>query len=182
MHGWHTRVSPNLLELENEFDGYEHNSDDGYEVARGIRFINKEFKDESTAAEAAGNASYGSDYAVCFPVLGKKKKSKAYEKALSDYIKTKTEYSQFMKKFSFALDKKAAFITCPVCKSKINSEEATRRRFTYCPVCGTFTIMPDATNKKKLKQEQAVKKAATKLSEAAAKCEITFVARLEWHE
>ena len=87
-----------------------------------------------------------------------------------------------MNTFSFALGKKAKFITCPRCKSKISTAVANSKRLTYCPVCGTFEIMPDATNKKKLKYEQAVTKATTKLSEAASKCDIRFVARLEWHE
>lgn len=182
MHAWHTKVSTNLQVLEDEFDGFEHDTDDGREEARGIRFINREFTNETEAAEAAGSASYGDNRAVCYPVIGKKKKTKAYEAALQEYTHAKSEHTKFMKVFSFALGKKAALITCPRCKSKISSVAANSRHMQVCPVCGSHEIMPETTRKKLAKSEQSVAKAAIKLSKAADKCDITFVARLEWHE
>jgi len=158
-----------------------------------IRWIDKVFETHKEAVDYIDKIDQGwyDNIAVKYKEYPRPDKSKLnkYEELCTKAQAARKEYNDFAA-YNHFKDVKAAFIGCPVCKSKINREIYTTKscyvQANYCPVCRED--MRSDTMKKKL---IAMKSKWDKLSNQAQeeldkqkkknKPETRWVVKIEYH-
>lgn len=179
MHEWHTQSSTNVLQLINEFIGYEFDTDyNGREEVSNVEISNRVFKDASEARNYVTRSSYGSNTAV-IAAYTTKKLSKAYQNAFDSFITKRKEYNTFKSNLNIGYGRNSSKVTCPQCGSSISL--AYGSRFKNCPICHSNKIISDSNWKILESKKKVMQKANEILHREAIKNEITFVCGIEWH-
>lgn len=178
MHEWHTKSSPDILSLVNEFEGYNYRDDYGSQTVRGVIISERVFTDTEAACTYVTDTSYrgrNAYIATCY----NKKVTKAYQNAFRSFLDKYNECVKFEKELTIAYDRKSSKATCPNCESSISLSYG--RNFKRCPVCGSTKIISDSNWKTLETKRGMVKKASQSLKEEAIKCGVVFVGGFEWH-
>ena len=179
MHEWHTDHSKNILDLINEYTGFQYNTDyAGTRETQGVKVSDKVFQTNEEAINYVTKNSYYSDYAY-LAAYTTKKLSKGYQNAFADFLKKHNEYLAFKKNLTIAYGRKASKVTCPHCGSSINLKYGDR--FKSCPICGSTEIISDSNWKTLDTKKRMMEKAAENVTKEAIKNDITFVCGMEWH-
>lgn len=178
MHEWHTRESKNVMELINEFTGYEHEVDEGFATVEQVKVTNRMFTTVEQAREFVTSQSYGGETAY-IAACTTKKLTKGYQTAFTNFMTRHKEYITFKNGLTIAYGRTAAKTTCPHCGSSINLKYG--KRFSSCPVCGSTEIISDSNWKTLDTKRKMVERAAENLAKEAEKNEVTFVCGIEWH-
>ena len=179
MHEWHSSSSTNILQLIDDFMGYEFDTDhSGREEVTNVNVTNRVFKDSTEARNYVTSASYGSNIAV-IAAYTTKKLSKAYQNAFDNFITRRREYTVFKRDLNIGYGRKANKVTCPECGSSINLHYG--KRFKKCPICNSEKIISDSNWKALESKKKVMYKAAEMLQREAVKNEVTFLCGIEWH-
>lgn len=178
MHEWHTSTNRNPVYLINEFVGFEHEVDEGFETVQDVRVTNRVFDNEEDAAQFVTNKSYGSETAY-LAAYTKKKLSKGYLNAFNNFLAKHKEYNDFKNALTIAYGRTSSKVTCPECGSSINLKYG--RRFRACPVCRSLKIISDSNWKTLETKKRMMEKAAENLAKEAEKNDVMFICGIEWH-
>ena len=179
MHEWHTNDSTNILNLINEFIGYEFDTDySGREKVTDVRITGRTFSSDEEARSYITRSSYGGNSAY-LAAYTTKKLTKAYSDAFADFITRYREYTTFKNNLTIAYGRKASKATCPSCGSSISLKYGNR--FKACPVCGSKKIISDSNWKTLETKYRMVEKASEKLNKEAQKNNVMFICGIEWH-
>ena len=179
MHEWHTNSGKNILNLVDEFNEFEFETDyGGRQQVRDVRITNRMFSSHDDAITFVTNKSYGSGTAY-LAAYTTKKLSKGYQNAFSNFIEKYNEYTRFKKDLTIAYGRTSSKATCPECGSSISLKYG--KRFRSCPVCGSKKIISDSNWKTLETKRRMSEKAAENLAKEATKNDVTFVCGIEWH-
>ena len=179
MHEWHTNQSKNILNLINEFSGFEFNTDyDGRQEVSSVKILSRMCTSQNEAISFVTEKSYGGNtaYLVAYTT---KKLSKGFSNAYNAFLAKYKEYTDFEKNLTIAYGRKSSKATCPYCGSSISL--AYGKRFKSCPVCGSTKIISDSNWKMLDTKRRLCEKASETLSKEAEKNDVTFVCGIEWH-
>lgn len=181
MHEWHTRTSRNPLNLINEFENFEYETDYGerLNVTRVSASFDTIFDSEEKARTHVCGRSYHDSQTAYLVAFTTKKRSVAYQKALDSFKAKYNEYKSFEKGLTIGYGRKSSKVTCPTCGSSINLRYGSR--FRCCPVCTSSKIISDSNWKTLETRRKLCVKAAENLSKEAEKNDIMFLCGIEWH-
>lgn len=179
MHRWHSNSSTNILQLIDEFIGFEFETDyNGREEVSNVKISYKTFTDGSEARNFVTNSSYGTNTAW-IAAYTDDKVLKGYSNAFTNFIKRRDDYLSFKKDLTIAYGRKSNKATCPNCGSSINL--AYGKKFKECPVCNSKKIISDSNWASLETKHNMMVKAGEVLQREAIKSKITFVCGIEWH-
>lgn len=181
MHEWHICRNTNLNSLINEFIGFEYRTDwtDAVQTIKRVTISDRSFNDTKSAEIYVCNSSYGDDGAVIAMLVGNKKATKGFQKALENYKTKRKDYLSLERDLNLGYGRKSEKVTCPQCNSSISLKYGSR--FKACPVCGSKKIISDSNWKSLETKKKLMIKASEALAEEAVKNSISFVGGFEWH-
>lgn len=179
MHEWHTNESKNILNLINEFNHFEFNTDYcGRQRVETVNVTKRIFSTQEDAITFVTSQSYGGETAYVAAYVTKTL-SKGYQNAFENFLEKYNEYQRFNNGLTVAYGRKSSKATCPECGSSINLKYG--KRFKACPVCGSKKIISDSNWKTLDTKWRMTERAAENLKKEAEKNEVTFVCGIEWH-
>lgn len=179
MHEWHTSNSRNIMELINEFVGYEYRTDyGGTSTVRSVKIMQKVFTNHEDAENYVTSKSYYSESAY-LAAYTTKKLSKGYLNAFSNFLAKYNEYVNFEKNLTIAYGRTSSKATCPDCGSSISLKYG--KQFKSCPVCGSKKIISDSNWKTLDTKRRMCEKASEALNKEAEKNDVMFISGIELH-